>query len=451
MSVSQALATLLVTGAPTRTTRSGEYACAKPSTRSSASYVDTAFRPVRSPDSGSAIRGQPAARANASATPGSTPAPHPATTRPRGCARTSAAKRAASAAAGSRCAGDVRIQGAPPARPGVSNRSAPVGTSGSRKGRLRCTGPAGGPDAYAAARLASARQRLLASEAASVASGGPGSWNQRTALPKSPDWSIVWPAPQSRNSAGRSAVHTSKGTRAWCASTTAGWRFAAAVPEVQHTIAGRALARPMPSARKAAERSSSTTSTCTRSSRASASVSGVFRDPGETTAAVTPLRTHSSTRVSANDVVASRSLTAPQFPDERAKAEGGARPGLHPDGCVVAWGETDPRGDRPRGRARRTRARDVRRYGDRDRRTGQARGVRRLFDGRAARVAAGARPTRARYRLGTRQLDRGHRRRGRARGAGGVRRSARAIDRARGRRAVPRALARAAVVRNRPA
>ena len=44
---------------------------------------------------------------------------------------------------------------------------------------------------------------------------------------------MVWPAPVSRSSGGRSAVHTSNGTPAWSASITAGWKFAAAVPEVQ--------------------------------------------------------------------------------------------------------------------------------------------------------------------------------------------------------------------------
>ena len=44
-----------------------------------------------------------------------------------------------------------------PARPGASTSGAPVGRSGSRNGRLRCTGPAGGPSVSATARHASAR------------------------------------------------------------------------------------------------------------------------------------------------------------------------------------------------------------------------------------------------------------------------------------------------------
>ena len=57
---------------------------------------------------------------------------------------------------------------------------------------------------------------------------------------------MAWPAPVSRSSGGRSAVHTISGTRAWWASSTAGWKSAAAVPDVHSTTAGRpdALAAP---------------------------------------------------------------------------------------------------------------------------------------------------------------------------------------------------------------
>ncbi len=90
------------------------------------------------------------------------------------------------------------------------------------------------------------------------------------------------------------------GTAARSASTTAGWSSTAAVPLVVSTMAGRPLALPMPSAVKAAERSSRRTCTLIRSSAASAIVRGVERDPGHTTAWVTPQRTHSSTSVAAN-------------------------------------------------------------------------------------------------------------------------------------------------------
>ena len=69
-------------------------------------------------------------------------------------------------------------------------------------------------------------------------------------------WSIACPAPTSRSSGGRSAVSTISGTRASRASTTAGSRFAAAVPEVQVTATGRPVAFAIPSATKPAERSS---------------------------------------------------------------------------------------------------------------------------------------------------------------------------------------------------
>ena len=53
---------------------------------------------------------------------GSTSAPQPATTSPRGCARTSAARRATSAASAARHVAVLRIHGAPPARPGASTQ-----------------------------------------------------------------------------------------------------------------------------------------------------------------------------------------------------------------------------------------------------------------------------------------------------------------------------------------
>jgi hypothetical protein len=71
---------------------------------------------------------------------------------------------------------DVVCQGAPPSLPSGSGPGAP--TSGSRKARLRCTGPGGGPIASSTARAASDRH------VPDVAgSGGPGSANQRTARP----------------------------------------------------------------------------------------------------------------------------------------------------------------------------------------------------------------------------------------------------------------------------
>ena len=67
---------------------------------------------------------------------------------------------------------------------------------------------------------------------------------------------MVWGAPTPCSSGGRSAVHTSRGTLASWASTTAGCSSTAAVPLVHSTTAGRPVAIPSPSARKPADRSS---------------------------------------------------------------------------------------------------------------------------------------------------------------------------------------------------
>ena len=131
-----------------------------------------------------------------------------------------------------------------------------VPVSGSRKARFRWTGP--GPaapwSASAHARAASGRQL-----AAWASSGTPGADAQRTTDAKSPDCSIVCGAPVSCSSGGRSAVHTSSGTPAWCASTTEGSNSATAVPLVTQTTTGRPLARAIPRAKKPALRSSSRT------------------------------------------------------------------------------------------------------------------------------------------------------------------------------------------------
>ena len=123
----------------------------------------------------------------------------------------------------------------------------------------------------------------------------PTSTNHLTALPYSSTWSIDWPAPTSRSSGGRSAVSTISGTRACQASITAGWRLAAAVPEVQVTTTGRPLAFAMPRAKKPAQRSSSTDTARSSGRPASVRVNGALRDPGDVTAWRSPQRTSSST------------------------------------------------------------------------------------------------------------------------------------------------------------
>ena len=129
----------------------------------------------------------------------------------------------------------------------------------------------------------------------------PGGWvptstNHLTLDPYSLIWSIACPAPTSRSSGGLSAVSTISGTRASHASTTAGCRLAAAVPDVHVTATGRPLAFAIPSATKPAERSSITDTASMPGAAASVSAIGAFREPGEVTAWRMPQRWSSSTR-----------------------------------------------------------------------------------------------------------------------------------------------------------
>ena len=233
----------------------------------SSKAADRRGRGSRQPERGSASTGQPVAAARACTTAGS-PAP---------CAGDDDApllveqqRPARPACAAGSAAGDstTRCHGAPPGRPSGSGPGSP--TSGSRKGRLRWTGPGRSPVASATARAPSERHVV-----AIATSGTPGSWNQRTAVVKRRSWSIVCGAPTSRSSGGRSAVQTRSGTSAWWASTTAGCSSAAAVPLLHTSTAGRPVASPRPSAMKAAERSSWWTWSRRRGSAASASASGV--------------------------------------------------------------------------------------------------------------------------------------------------------------------------------
>jgi hypothetical protein len=78
-------------------------------------------------------------------------------------------------------------------------------------------------------------------------------------------------------------VITNMGTSDSPASTTAGWKLAAAVPLVHSTTAGTP-SRPIPSATNAATRSSCTTCTAMSGFDARATAIGVLREPGATTA-----------------------------------------------------------------------------------------------------------------------------------------------------------------------
>src|SRR3954451_8222551 len=98
----------------------------------------------------------------------------------------------------------------------------------------------------------------------------------------------------SRDSGGRSAESTTSGPPASSASTTAGWRLAAAEPDVQSTAAGLPIARAVPRAKNPALRSSRITVTSMPGCRQRAMARGVEREPGETTARSTPERASSS-------------------------------------------------------------------------------------------------------------------------------------------------------------
>ena len=79
-----------------------------------------------------------------------------------------------------------------------------------------------------------------------------------------------------------------RGTRPWRASTAAGRNSAAAVPEVHTATAGKPVARAMPRAKKAEERSSRWGQSVMPGSSARARASGVLREPGVTQAWATP-------------------------------------------------------------------------------------------------------------------------------------------------------------------
>ena len=284
----------------------------------------------------------------------------------------------------------VAVHGAPSGRPGASTSAAPVGTSGSRNGRLRCTGPAGGPWAAANARHAIARHVAPAPSIA-VRRSGIAEPAHGVAVQACSGRSSGPRRCRAARAAGRPCTRASVRARA-SASITAGWKFAAAVPDVHNKIAGTRAASPIPSARNAADRSSSTTCTRIRASRAQRE------------------RERCRPRPRRDDCVG-RARSGPLV-DERASERGGCvrgavtappqwcgadrvRPGLHADRELVG------RGARPRSTVD-TRAVDVPRRADlrrdreRDRRRRRYRHLCRLLDGRPAVPAARRRPPRPR-------------------------------------------------------
>src|SRR5882672_4345718 len=142
-------------------------------------------------------------------------------------------------------------------------------------------------------------------------SGTPTSTNHRTRSPKSLIWSMVCGAPVSRSSGGRSAVTTIRGTRAEDASTTAGRKFAAALPEVQTTATGRRAALASPSAKNPADRSSSETRV-SMGERPKAIASGAERDPEQTIASRTPAAWSARTKRSAHATLRAPRASAPR-------------------------------------------------------------------------------------------------------------------------------------------
>jgi len=128
-------------------------------------------------------------------------------------------------------------------------------------------------------------------------------------------WSTVWLAPVPRSSGGRSAVSSSSGTADSSASITAGWKFAAAVPDVHTTATGRPLALARPSAVNAADRSSIRTCSRIRPARSSwsnAIARGADREPGATTTSRSPQRASSSASTVPNAVDGFTSRTSIQ-------------------------------------------------------------------------------------------------------------------------------------------
>ena len=141
-----------------------------------------------------------------------------------------------------------------------------------------------------------------------------------------------------------------QGTRAWWASTTAGCSSTAAVPLVVQTTAGRPVARPSPRAKKPAPRSSRRTWSRSSARAARARARGVEREPGQTTASVSPARTHSSTRVAAKVACTGRRRSVRSPPlvaaaarrDRRGRPAAGAGPRLHPDRAAVGAASARP-------------------------------------------------------------------------------------------------------------
>ena len=108
-------------------------------------------------------------------------------------------------------------------------------TRGSRKARLRWTGPGPVGEAVASTTSREANERH---DPIAAPSGTPGSAAWRTDAANSPLWTIVWGAPTPCSSKGGSVDPTINGPRARSASITAAWTSDAGVPLVVTTTTG---------------------------------------------------------------------------------------------------------------------------------------------------------------------------------------------------------------------
>ena len=150
---------------------------------------------------------------------------------------------------------------------------------------------------------------------------------------------MVCGAATSRSSGGRSAVHTSSGTSAWLRLHDGGVQLdggrAARAQQHRRPAGGQAQTE----RQEGAERSSWWTWSRSRGSAARARASGVEREPGATTASVTPARTHSSTSVAQKVAAMLTCLSWPRAPPHRATRRRSAAPRagarLHPDRSLV--------------------------------------------------------------------------------------------------------------------
>src|SRR6266699_3345114 len=106
-------------------------------------------------------------------------------------------------------------------------------------------------------------------------------------------------APLSRSSYGRSAVSTSRGTWLNFASTSAGKKFAAAVPDVHSKATGLRNCFAIPSPKNAAERSSTCIQVRIAVCATKAMARWVEREPGQITTFRIPARCNSSTNTTA--------------------------------------------------------------------------------------------------------------------------------------------------------